>query len=146
MSHFNNYITKVYENDYSTNVKLEKELYTTQETQASNYSIIVNLNSRRLSLLVNGTVKSSYPVAIGKAATPTPKGSFRIKNKALNPGGPFGARWLGITAPNGSYGIHGTNNPSSIGLAVSNGCIRMHNKDVIELYNIVPIGTIVTIY
>jgi len=122
------------------------DLYSTEATVSNPYSIIVNLNSRRLSLLSNGTVKSSYPVAIGKPSTPSPKGTFRIKNKAMNPGGPFGARWLGITAPNGSYGIHGTNNPSSIGLSVSNGCIRMQNKDVIELYDIVPIGTKVSIY
>lgn len=63
----------------------------------------------------------------------------------MNPGGPFGTRWLGLSAPYGDYGIHGTNNPSSIGKSVSNGCIRMFNNDVIELSNLVPIGTSVTI-
>lgn len=85
-------------------------------------------------------------VLVGKPSTPTPKGSFKIKNKALNPGGPFGARWMGLTATGGSYGIHGTNNPNSIGHAASAGCVRMYNHDVIELYNTVPIGTIVNIY
>ncbi|MBB6218625.1 LysM repeat protein [Anaerosolibacter carboniphilus] len=43
------------------------------------------------------------------------------------------------------YGIHGTNNPASIGRAVSNGCIRMYNQDVNYVYSLVPIGTEVTI-
>jgi lipoprotein-anchoring transpeptidase ErfK/SrfK len=83
--------------------------------------------------------------SVGKPSTPTPKGTFKIVERAINPGGPFGARWLGLSAPGGDYGIHGTNNPSSIGKAVSNGCVRMYNKDVIELAKIVPIGTVVKI-
>jgi lipoprotein-anchoring transpeptidase ErfK/SrfK len=75
----------------------------------------------------------------------TPKGNFKIINKAHNSGGPFGARWLGLSAPYGDYGIHGTNNPSSIGKAVSNGCIRTYNNNIIELYNLVPVGTPVKI-
>jgi lipoprotein-anchoring transpeptidase ErfK/SrfK len=67
-------------------------------------------------------------------------------NKAMNPGGPFGARWLGLNAPNGDYGIHGTNNPSSIGKDISNGCIRIYNNNVIELYNLVQIGTRLKLY
>lgn len=107
------------------------------------YSILVNTTNKTLTLYSNGQIKKTYPVAVGKPSTPTPKGTFTIKNKAPNPGGPFGVRWMGLTAPH--IGIHGTNNPASIGTAASAGCIRMHNKDVIELYNIVPIGTAVTI-
>ncbi|MDW8802633.1 L,D-transpeptidase [Clostridium sp. A1-XYC3] len=81
--------------------------------------------------------------SVGKPSTPTPKGNFTIINKAVNPGGPFGARWLGLSAR--GYGIHGTNNPSSIGKAVSNGCIRLLNANVIELFNLVSIGTPVKI-
>lgn len=109
------------------------------------YKIVVNTSARTLTLYKDGKWFKSFPVAVGKPSTPTPKGTFRIKNKAANPGGPFGARWLGLSATSGSYGIHGTNNPSSIGKAVSNGCIRMHNKDVIFLYDTVPVGTIVEI-
>ena len=110
-----------------------------------NYSIIINVTQHTLSLFKNGELYKTYPVAVGKASTPTPRGSFKIKNKAINPGGPFGARWMGLNAPGGSYGIHGTNNQSSIGKNISNGCIRMYNKDVIELSNLVPVGTIVQI-
>lgn len=107
------------------------------------YSITVNTSARTLTLYRNGQWVKSYPVAVGKPSTPTPKGNFTIVNKALNPGGPFGTRWMGLSKPH--YGIHGTNNPSSIGKAVSNGCIRMYNKDVNKLYDFVPIGTVVKI-
>lgn len=109
------------------------------------YKIVVNINTRTLTLFKQGSWYKSYPVAVGKPSTPTPRGIFRIKNKAINPGGSFGARWLGLTAPGGRYGIHGTNNPSSIGKAVSNGCIRMYNSDVIEVADLVPVGTVVEI-
>lgn len=111
----------------------------------TNYTIEINVTNHTLSLFRNGVLFKTYPVAVGKASTPTPKGSFKIKNKASNPGGPFGVRWMGLTAPGGSYGIHGTNNPASIGKSISNGCIRMYNKDVIELSNLVPVGTTVNI-
>lgn len=110
------------------------------------YTITIDTANFKLTLYKDGKYFKSYPIAIGKPSTPTPKGSFKIINKAINPGGPFGARWLGLNAPNGNYGIHGTNNPSSIGKAVSNGCIRMYNKDVIELSSLVPIGTVVKIF
>lgn len=107
------------------------------------YSITINRAARTLTVYRNGQWYKSYPVAIGKPSTPTPAGTFTIVNRAVNPGGPFGARWLGLSKPH--YGIHGTNNPSSIGKAVSNGCVRMYNNDVIELANTVPIGTVVRI-
>lgn len=86
-----------------------------------------------------------YPIAIWKPSTPTPKGNFKIVNRLVNPGGLFGARWLGLKSPGGDYGLHGTNNPSSIGKAVFNGCISTYRNIVIELANLVPIGTSVTI-
>lgn len=85
----------------------------------------------------------SYPSGVGKMLTPTPTGTYSIINKALNPGGPFGVMWMGLNKPH--YGIHGTNDPSSIGKVVSHGCIRMYNQDVLELSRTVPIGTLVTI-
>jgi len=99
-------------------------------------------------------------VAIGKANT-TPEGSFVVKNKIVNPpyqpqhkaksefrdGGaadnPLGTRWIDI---GNHYGIHGTIDPASIGGDVSEGCIRMHNKEVEELYDlVVPGGSKVTV-
>jgi lipoprotein-anchoring transpeptidase ErfK/SrfK len=113
--------------------------------RASLYNITVNVADRRLILFKEGKLFKIYSIAVGKPSTPTPKGNFKIINKAHNPGGPFGARWLGLSAPNGDYGIHGTNNTSSIGKAVSNGCIRTYNNNIIEIYNLVPVGTPVKI-
>lgn len=107
------------------------------------YRIIVDLSDRALYLLDGNNVLRGFPVGIGKMLTQTPQGEYTIINKAPNPGGPFGAYWMGLSRPH--YGIHGTNDPSSIGGEVSHGCIRMFNQDVVQLAGIVPIGTRVTI-
>lgn len=107
------------------------------------YSITVDLSVKRLTLYRDGAPVKSYPVGIGKMLTPTPAGTYAIVNKSPNPGGPFGVMWMGLNKPH--YGIHGTNDPSSIGKVVSRGCIRMYNQDVLELARLVPIGTRVTI-
>jgi len=105
-----------------------------------NISIYVDTDKRRLTLNYKSKI-TTYPVAVGKKSTPTPVGNWKIVQKAVNPGGPFGARWMRLSVPWGGYGIHGTNNPASIGKAVSHGCIRLYNEDVIEVYNLVPLGT-----
>jgi len=107
------------------------------------YRIIVDLSERRLYLLDGDTVERAFPVGVGKIATQTPSGEYTIVNKVPNPGGPFGVLWMGLSKPH--YGIHGTNNPSSIGHYVSHGCIRMYNQDVLALSAKVPIGTRVSI-
>lgn len=107
-----------------------------------NYRIIVELSKFQLHLLDGDRVIHTYPVAIGKMAL-TPVGEFTIVSKEPNPGGPFGSYWLGLSKPH--YGIHGTNDPSSIGRAVSHGCIRMYNDDVNQLAALVPLHTRVTI-
>ncbi|MDI4643945.1 L,D-transpeptidase [Cohnella hashimotonis] len=107
------------------------------------YRIIVDLSDRMLYLLQEDTVVNGYPVGIGRMVTQTPTGEYRIVNKQAQPGGPFGAFWMGLSKPH--YGIHGTNDPASIGHYVSHGCIRMYNEDVLALSQIVPIGTRVTI-
>ncbi|OCA85044.1 L,D-transpeptidase family protein [Pseudobacillus wudalianchiensis] len=103
------------------------------------YSISISLSQRKLALFRRGNVQKTYPIGVGKMLTRTPTGDFVIINKAPNPGGPFGTMWMSLSKK--SYGIHGTNNPSSIGKFVSKGCIRMYNRDVEELASIVPIGT-----
>ncbi|GAA0365641.1 L,D-transpeptidase [Bacillus horti] len=108
-----------------------------------NYRIIVDLSDRQLYLLLNNRVVRGFPVGIGRIALQTPRGQFVIINKVPNPGGPFGALWMGLSKPH--YGIHGTNNPSSIGKMVSHGCIRMYNADVLELASYVKVGTQVDI-
>lgn len=115
--------------------------------------IWLNIPAFRLSYWENGRLVKEYPVAVGKPASPTPEGNFTVINKLVDPtwyppnggnpvppgpGNPLGRRWLGF-AP--GYGIHGTNAPGSIGKAVSLGCVRMHNRDVEELYANIPPGT-----
>ncbi|HUC92617.1 MAG TPA: L,D-transpeptidase [Paenibacillus sp.] len=107
------------------------------------YRIIVDLSDRKLYLLDGNTVVRQFPVGIGRMLSRTPTGEFTVVNKQANPGGPYGAFWLGLSKPH--YGIHGTNDPSSIGREVSRGCIRMYNRDVLALAALVPIRTRVTI-
>lgn len=108
------------------------------------YRIEVSVNQRWLRLYRNGVLQKQYPIAVGRILHHTPVGNFIIVNRAPNPGGPFGSLWMSLSKEH--YGIHGTNDPSSIGKAVSKGCIRMHNKDVEELAAIVPNGTPVVIH
>jgi lipoprotein-anchoring transpeptidase ErfK/SrfK len=121
--------------------------------------LVISKSRHILQVYLNETPVYSFQVATGKGEL-TPEGEFNIANKLINPwylrknipGGdkrnPFGTRWLGINIPNTGgyrYGIHGTNNPYSIGSSVSSGCIRMRNKDVEWLYRHIPVGTKVII-
>lgn len=111
-----------------------------------NISILIEADRKLLHIVdtySNEKIKS-YVVATGKVDTPTPLGNFKIIEKAKWGEG-FGSRWLGLDVPWGRYGIHGTNKPDSIGFNVSQGCIRMRNKDIEELYDMVKYNTIVSI-
>lgn len=106
------------------------------------YRISVDVVQNTLDLFdQTGRRLSHYPCATGKPDTPTPLGNWVIVDKILNPGGPFGTRWMRISVPFGGYGIHGTDNPSSIGQNASHGCIRLQTADVEALYDTVPLGT-----
>ncbi|QFF97690.1 L,D-transpeptidase [Psychrobacillus glaciei] len=106
--------------------------------------IDISVNTFQLKLYDASILLKTYPIAIGKVLTPTPTGNYIIINKELNPDGPFGVLWMGLSKPH--YGIHGTNNPASIGKNVSHGCIRMHNHDILELSSFVPTSTNVYIH
>jgi L,D-transpeptidase ErfK/SrfK len=107
------------------------------------YTIQISIKKRKLTLYNNGKLVKIYPIAVGKMLTYTPTGKYVIVNRQYNPGGPFGVLWMSLSKQ--GYGIHGTNDPSSIGKAVSHGCVRMHNRDVLQLADIVPNGTSVII-
>ena len=109
---------------------------TTGPETAGQWVIVVSLEDRELALVEDGQVKKVYTVAVGKHSTPSPVGTFtiarRVKNpvyqhdgKTIQPGphNPVGSRWMGLNIK--GYGIHGTNEPKSIGKASSHGCIRM---------------------
>jgi len=97
-----------------------------------------------------------FDVAVGKPATPSPRGEFRVANRVQKPTyyrsgqvipdgpqNPVGTRWVGLSQK--GYGIHGTNAPASIGKAVSHGCIRMRNHDIEELFELLRAGDTVVI-
>ncbi|MGG1658834.1 L,D-transpeptidase family protein [Brevibacillus sp. NRS-1366] len=110
------------------------------------FSIDVYPEKHQLIVRKQGQKIKTYAVAVGNPSTPTPVGEYRVVYKGKNWGPSFGPRWLGLDVPWGVYGIHGTNKPHSIGQHLSHGCIRMKNRDVMELYDIIPLGTKVTLY
>lgn len=117
------------------------------------YQIIINIPAFTLYLYQETKLIRTYSIAVGSMVTPSVLGDYTIVNKVINPtwypegkepvppgpDNPLGSRWLGLSCQ--GYGIHGTNNPESIGKPVSGGCIRMRNQDVEELFSLVPIGT-----
>jgi lipoprotein-anchoring transpeptidase ErfK/SrfK len=128
--------------------------------------IVLELGKRTISLVDNGRVVSSWPVAIGDPTTPTPVGSFSVRNKVINPQyqstksgkvnptigaqGPLGDRWLGFHATaKDQFGIHGT--PSAWAwtvtsrAAVTHGCVRMLTPHVRQLFEQVEVGTPVVV-
>ena len=117
----------------------------------------VDLSKRILSVYVAGVLKGSFPVAIGKARYPTPTGHFFI-NQKLQPAktdGTFGVLALGISAfqpklpsypQGGPIAIHGTNQPKLVGKAVSLGCLRMTNHDILIVSDLAPTGSPVVIH
>ena len=113
--------------------------------------IVVSLEDRKLALMEDGQVKKIYSVAVGKDSTPSPEGTFSIERRVANPvyrhngrvvepgpTNPVGSRWMGLSTK--GYGIHGTNDPKSIGKAASHGCIRMGRTDLEEFYALVAVG------
>jgi hypothetical protein len=108
-------------------------------------SIVVKIPNHILELYNDGKVYKRYHIAVGKSETPTPIGDWTVIWKSYRAGDIFGTRFLALDIPWGGYGIHGTNQPWSIGQFISKGCIRMSNKDIEELFEWVPIGTPVRI-
>jgi len=118
--------------------------------------LLIKLSDRRVYVYQNKEIKSSYPVAIGKKGWETPTGEFEVINiqykpiwinpftRKLTPPGPknpMGLAWIGFwNDGKGQIGFHGTPDEKLIGKAVSHGCVRMKNQDVMKLYYIVFIG------
>jgi len=124
---------------------------TPEFAKATVHFVLVSIPDRKLALLEDGNVVRIYRVAVGKASTPSPTGTFKVVNRVTNPtyyhkgqvvaagkGNPVGTRWMGLSAK--GYGIHGTNQPNSIGKAASTGCIRMGKRDLEELFELVTVG------
>jgi lipoprotein-anchoring transpeptidase ErfK/SrfK len=128
-----------------------------QENAGSARRIVVSIPDRRLAVVEDGQVIRVFRTAVGRPSSPSPTGTYRIvqripdptwytKGRIVPPGkaNPLGTRWLGLSVR--GYGIHGTNNPASIGRSASHGCIRMRNSDVEELFDMVSVGDSVELY
>ena len=118
---------------------------------ATERKIVVSIPDRKLALIENGIVVKVYRVAVGRRATPSPTGMFFIADRVKNPTyyrpgvvippgkwNPVGTRWMGLSIA--GYGIHGTDEPRSIGHRASHGCIRMLDRDAQDLYARVRVG------
>jgi len=128
--------------DYRYELKANKQLV--DATKKSEYCIFIEIEDKTLYLLQDGKCIKKYPIASGKPGWPSPLGFWKIVEKG-DWGEGFGGRWMGLNVPWGKYGIHGTTRESSIGHSASHGCIRMYNRHVRELYDIIPYGTPVVI-
>ena len=117
----------------------------TEEAPKGIISIVVKVPARVLQLHNDGKIYKQYRIAVGRSETPTPIGDWRVIWKSQRSGDILGTRFLGLDVPWGGYGIHGTNRPWSIGHFISQGCIRLRNKDIEELFEWVPVGTSVRI-
>jgi lipoprotein-anchoring transpeptidase ErfK/SrfK len=121
------------------------------------YRIDVSRSAHTLRLYRDGELVEELPVAIGKENTPTPGGVFYLKELLIptNEGGFYGPYAYGLSGfsnvltrfagGEGVIGLHGTNDPSSIGKDVSSGCIRLRNADITRLAKLLPLGTPVNI-
>jgi lipoprotein-anchoring transpeptidase ErfK/SrfK len=115
--------------------------------------ITVDLSQRRLRVYRSGKVVVDTRVAVGTSATPTPPGHYFVNERYVlrDASGPFGPSALGISAhsdvlqhvwvEDGPIGIHGTNEPWSIGRAASHGCIRVSNNEMRRIFRLAPAGT-----
>ena len=139
-------------------------------TSTPELHLLLRLGERRL-YVVDNDVKDppqGYPVAIGQPKWPTPIGKFQINEMVENPdfiafdfndpkkpdrgkvkpglNNPLGLRWIGFATAHGwQVGFHGTAKTSVLGQAVSHGCVRMSNTDVVEVYKRVKLGTTVIV-
>lgn len=130
----------------------------TVEVRQVDHAIDIDLAARTLTLYDGGDIALSTPVAVGTTDAPTPTGSFYVVDKLAtpDPGGAYGPFAFGLSAHSetltefaggdGQVGIHGTNDPASIGQALSHGCVRVPNEVVETLNQVLALGTPVTIH
>lgn len=135
----------------------------TLKVPPSKFQIDVDISNKALLLKSGGQLLKKYDITTGALQTPTPVGNFKIINKMENPTwhspkgivapndpqNELGSRWMGIESQeipkSRGFGIHGTIRPDAIGKADSTGCIRMLNSDVEDLFDLVVVGTPITI-
>jgi L,D-transpeptidase ErfK/SrfK len=131
------------------------------QTVERSLNLVLSLSDRRVSVYSGDMLIASYEVAVGREGWNTPTGQFNVFQKQTNPAwqhpftgeiippgpeNPLGTRWIGFWSDGeNSIGFHGTPDESVIGSAVSHGCVRMRNADVLALYEQVGVDTPVTV-
>ncbi|NEQ45795.1 MAG: L,D-transpeptidase [Leptolyngbya sp. SIOISBB] len=123
--------------------------------------LVLNLSERRLYGYQGDRLVATYTVAVGRAEWETPTGEFTVTRLQAHPtwqhpftgelvppgpDNPLGARWIGFwTDGTNAIGFHGTPHEHLIGQAVSHGCVRMRDADIVELFERVRVGTRVVV-
>ncbi len=132
-----------------------------QPDPAWNVRLVISLSDRQVSVYHRDEYQRSFPIAIGRSGWETPTGDFEVMQmiqdpfwenpftgEVIPPGAdnPLGSRWIGFWTDGRNYiGFHGTPNINSVGTAASHGCIRMYDHDVVQLFELVRLGTPVTV-
>lgn len=127
------------------------------ELRTNTTAVAVDRAHHKLQVVKDGDIVLESTVAIGSDENPTPTGTFYITDMVDTgaPNGAYGPFAFGLSGHSetltefaggdGQLGIHGTNEPASIGQSVSHGCVRVPNETVRQLVSIVPLGTPVTV-
>lgn len=134
---------------------------TTDTPQSLPLNLVLNLSDRKVKVYRGEMLVASYEVAVGREGWNTPTGEFSVFQKQVDPAwehpftgvvvppgpdNPLGSRWIGFWSDGvNSIGFHGTPDESVIGSAVSHGCVRMRNEDILALYEQVSLDTVVTV-
>ena len=105
--------------------------------------VSVIVRERRLIVYRNGSVFKTFNIAFNNPSNTIPKGAFTVLNKQVDTGEEYGARWIGLSKS--GFGIHGTNTPEFINVVATGNNIVMSNQNISELFNLVPVGTAVSI-
>lgn len=119
------------------------------------FSALVDLEKFRLTLVVQDMYAGRFMIGTGRENS-TPRGEFPVLKKVVNPSwpgprgevphgdpaNPLGGRWIDL---GGGIGIHGTNDPSSIGKSLSEGCVRLAPRDIEDVFDILTEGSRITI-
>ncbi|BAY64179.1 ErfK/YbiS/YcfS/YnhG family protein [Calothrix brevissima NIES-22] len=138
-------------------ISAPQQFFNSNKQTGDRNQVVVDLSDRRAYVFQEEVVIASYPIAVGKKGWETPTGTFQvmhkqhnpiwrhpITNKVFEPGpdSPLGDRWIGFWSDgHNEIGFHGTPDNSTMGTAISHGCLRMRNPDVRLLYQQVGVGT-----
>jgi lipoprotein-anchoring transpeptidase ErfK/SrfK len=125
--------------------------------EADDWRVEVHLADHQLTVYQGPEIWMAEPIALGREPTPTPGGTFYLVELLAppDPDGDYGPYAFGLSGfsddltsfngGDGRLGLHGTNDPRSLGLDVSHGCIRVSNEAITQLARALPLGTPVVI-